>query len=88
MKKMSDCVCFEMEDEEVVDVVKGYIACGYDPQEGMLSGLVDGMKKGQRGMYEEGEYFVPDSSSVLIAMYAGIEEFQNIFRKPRIPASA
>ena len=28
MKKMSDCV-FEMEDEEVVDVVKEYIAVSY-----------------------------------------------------------
>ena len=35
LKKLSDCV-FDMEDEEVVDVVKEYIDCGFDPQEGML----------------------------------------------------
>ena len=44
LKKLSDCV-FEMEDEEVVDVVREYIECGYDPQEGMVGGLVDGMKR-------------------------------------------
>ena len=74
MKKMSDCV-FEMEDEEVVDVVKEYIACGYDPQEGMLGGLVDGMKRASE-LYEEGEYFVPELIVCSDAMYAGIEEFQ------------
>ena len=38
LKKLSDYV-FDMEDEEVVDVVKEYIACGYDLKEGMLRGL-------------------------------------------------
>ena len=56
LKKLSDCV-FEMEDDEVVDAVKEYIGCGYDPQEGMLDGLVDGMKRASE-LYEEGEYFV------------------------------
>ena len=74
LKKLSDCV-FDMEDEEVVDVVKEYIDCGYDPQEGMLSGLVDGMKRASE-MYEEGEYFVPELIVCSDAMYAGIEEFQ------------
>ena len=71
MKKMSDCV-FEMEDEEVVDVVKEYIACGYDPQEGMLGGLVDGMKRASK-LYEEGEYFVPELIVCSDAMYAGLD---------------
>ena len=74
LKKLSDCV-FDMEDEEVVDVVKEYIACGYDPEEGMLRGLVDGMKRAS-GLYEEGEYFVPELIVCSDAMYAGIEEFQ------------
>lgn len=74
LKKLSDCV-FEMEDEEVVDVVKEYIEAGYDPQEGMLLGLVDGMKRAS-GMYEEGEYFVPELIICSDAMYAGIEELQ------------
>lgn len=76
LQQLSDCV-FEMEDEEVVDVVKEYIAEGYDPQEGMLQGLVDGMKRASV-MYEEGEYFVPELIVCSDAMYAGIEEFQKV----------
>lgn len=74
LQKLSDCV-FEMEDEEVVDVVKDYIAAGYDAQEGMLLGLVDGMKRAS-ALYEEGEYFVPELIICSDAMYAGIEELQ------------
>ncbi|MEZ3486498.1 MAG: corrinoid protein [Lachnospiraceae bacterium] len=74
LKKLSDCV-FEMEDDEVVDAVKEYIGCGYDPREGMLDGLVDGMKRASE-LYEEGEYFVPELIVCSDAMYAGIEEFQ------------
>lgn len=74
LQKLSDCV-LEMEDEEVVDVVKEYIEAGFDPQEGMLSGLVDGMKRAS-AMYEEGEYFVPELIVCSDAMYAGIEELQ------------
>ena len=64
LQKLSDCV-FDMEDEEVVDVVKEYIECGYDPQEGMLEGLVDGMKRAS-AMYEEGEYFVISNASLVM----------------------
>lgn len=74
LKNLSDCV-LDMEDEEVVDVVKEYIACGYDPEEGMLRGLVDGMKRAS-ALYEAGEYFVPELIVCSDAMYAGIEEFQ------------
>lgn len=74
LKKLSDCV-FDMEDEEVADIVKEYISCGYDPKEGMLKGLVDGMKRASE-LYEEGEYFVPELIVCSDAMYAGIEEFQ------------
>jgi corrinoid protein of di/trimethylamine methyltransferase len=64
-----------MEEEEVVDVVKEYIDGGYDPQEGMLRGLVDGMKRASE-LYEEGEYFVPELIVCADAMYAGIDELQ------------
>lgn len=74
LQKLSDCV-FEMEDEEVVDMVKEYIDAGFDPEEGMLQGLVDGMKRAS-ALYEEGEYFVPELIVCSDAMYAGIEEFQ------------
>ena len=87
MKKMSDCV-FEMEDEEVVDVVKEYIACGYDPQEGMLGGLVDGMKRGPASCMKKESILSRNSSSVLMQCMRESKNFKNIFRKPRIPASA
>lgn len=74
LQKLADCV-FEMEDEEVVDVAKEFIAEGYDPQEGLLCGLVEGMKKAS-AMYEEGEYFVPELIVCSDAMYAGIEVLQ------------
>lgn len=74
LQKLSDCV-FEMDDEEVVDMVKEYIDAGFDPEEGMLQGLVDGMKRAS-ALYEEGEYFVPELIVCSDAMYAGIEEFQ------------
>lgn len=74
LQRLSDCV-FEMEDEEVVGVVKEYIEAGFDAQEGMLLGLVDGMKRAS-AMYEEGEYFVPELIICSDAMYAGIEELQ------------
>jgi corrinoid protein of di/trimethylamine methyltransferase len=64
-----------MEEEEVVDIVKEYIDGGYDPQEGMLRGLVDGMKRASE-LYEEGEYFVPELIVCADAMYAGIDELQ------------
>lgn len=74
LQLLSDCV-YDMEDEEVVDVANEYLACGYDPQEGMLQGLVEGMKRAS-AMYEEGEYFVPELIVCSDAMYAGIEVFQ------------
>ena len=43
LKKLADCVC-DMEDEEIVDAVQEYLAAGYDPQEGLLNGLVEGMR--------------------------------------------
>lgn len=72
LQKLSDCV-MDMEDEEVVEVAKEFVACGYDPQEGLLEGLVDGMKRASE-LYEEGEYFVPELIVCSDAMYAGIEE--------------
>lgn len=74
LRKLSDCVC-EMEDEEVTDIVQEYIDCGYDPKEGILEGLVDGMKRAGE-LYAEGEYFVPELLLCSDAMYAGIGEFQ------------
>ncbi len=74
LKKLADCVC-DMEDEEIVDAVQEYLAAGYDPQEGLLNGLVEGMRRASE-LYEEGEYFVPELIVCSDAMYAGIGEIQ------------
>lgn len=74
LQQLSDCV-FDMEDEEVVDVAEEYVEGGHDPQEGILVGLVDGMKRAS-DLYEEGEYFVPELIVCSDAMYNGIEVLQ------------
>ena len=74
LKKLADCVC-DMEDEEIVDAVQEYLAAGYDPQEGLLNGLVEGMRRASE-LYEEGEYFVPELIVCSDAMYTGIGEIQ------------
>ena len=74
LKALADCVC-DMEDEEVIEAVHEYLEAGYDAQEGLLSGLVEGMKRAS-DLYEEGEYFVPELIVCSDAMYAGIEELQ------------
>ena len=43
LEKLSECVV-EMEDEEVVDVANEYVESGYPALDGIMEGLVDGMK--------------------------------------------
>ena len=71
LQRMSDCV-FDMEEEEIVDVAKDYVDGGFDPQEGILEGLVDGMSRASE-MYEREEYFVPELINCSDAMYAGMD---------------
>lgn len=86
LKKLSDCVV-EMEEEEVVDVAVDYIKEGHDPQEGMLEGLVDGMKRAS-DLYDEGEYYVPELIGCSDAMYAGIEEFNKVLPEAALSKKA
>ena len=44
LSELSRCVR-DMEDEQVSDVAREYAAAGYDPQEGVLNGLVPGMNE-------------------------------------------
>ncbi len=81
LQKLSDCV-FEMEDEEVVDVCEEYIAEGYDPLDGILHGLVDGMNRAS-DMYDQEEYFVTDLLLCSDAMYAGLDVL-----RPHLPEDA
>lgn len=71
LQLLSDYV-FEMEDEEIVDIAQEYIDAGYDPLDGILEGLVDGMNRAGK-MYEEEEYFVTDLLICSDAMYNGLE---------------
>lgn len=75
LQKLSDYV-FDMEDEEICVVTQEYIDAGFDPQEGILEGLVDGMRRASE-MYEQGEYFVPELINCSDAMYASMEMLQN-----------
>ncbi len=74
LEKLSECV-LEMEDEDIEEVAREYIQCGYEPQDGLLFGLVEGMKRASE-LYEEGEYFVPELIACSDAMYAGINILQ------------
>ncbi|MEL7621977.1 MAG: corrinoid protein [Clostridiales bacterium] len=71
LSELSRCV-LEMEDEEIAAVAEEYIQCGYDPLEGILKGLVDGMNKAAE-LYEKEEYFVTELLICSSAMYNGLE---------------
>lgn len=71
LKLLSNYV-YEMEDEEIGKIAQEYIDAGYDPLQGILEGLVDGMNRSGK-MYEEEEYFVTDLLICSDAMYNGLE---------------
>jgi len=75
-KKLSDCVV-DMEEDSVVNVVKEYIQAGYDPQEGMLDGLVDGMKRASV-LFDEEEYYIPELLVCADAKLQRLLHFQKI----------
>ena len=74
LAELSDCV-LDMRDDEVADVAQTYLDAGYDPNEGVFDGLVDGMNKAA-DLYEEGEYFVPELLICSDAMYNGLDVFK------------
>mgnify|MGYP005768196287 CR=1 FL=1 len=71
LAELSRCVV-EMEDESVADVARQYAELGYDPLDGILLGLVDGMNKAAQ-LYDEEEYFIPEMLICSSAMYNGLE---------------
>lgn len=68
--KMAEMV-LEMEDEEIVDVCKEYLAEGYDPEEAIFNGLIKGMNEAGK-LFEEEEYYISDILICSDAMYNGI----------------
>lgn len=81
LQKLSDCV-FEMEDEEVIDVAKEYAEAGYDPLEGILNGLVDGINKAS-ALYEQEEYFIPELLICSSAMYNALDVLRPLIPKEK-----
>lgn len=71
LSELSRCVR-DMEDEQVTDVAQEYAAAGYDPQEGVLNGLVPGMNEAGE-LYEQEEYYIPELLICADAMYNGLD---------------
>ena len=71
LKELSDCVV-DMEDEEVINVAKKYLKAGYEPLDGVMNGLVNGMNRASE-LYEEEEYYIPELLICSDAMYNGLD---------------
>lgn len=82
LKRLSDCV-FDMEDDEIVDVAKEYADAGYDPVDGILKGLVDGINRAS-DMYEKEEYFIPELLICSSAMYNALDVLRPLIPKDKV----
>ena len=71
LRTLSDCVV-EMEDQEVIDAAEKYIEAGFEPVDGVLKGLVDGMQRAS-DLYETEEYYIPELLLCSDAMYNGLD---------------
>ena len=78
LAELSDCV-LNMRDDDVEEVAQRYIDAGYDPNEAIFDGLVDGMNKAA-DLYEQEEYFIPELLICSDAMYNGLDVI-----RPHIP---
>ena len=81
LSEMARCVR-DMEDEEVTEVTQEYADAGYDPQEGIMNGLVVGMNEAGK-LYEEEEYYIPELLICSDAMYNGLDVL-----RPLLPQDA
>ena len=81
LQEMARCVR-DMEDELVTEVTQEYADAGYDPQEGILNGLVVGMNEAGK-LYEEEEYYIPELLICSDAMYNGLDVL-----RPLLPQDA
>ena len=79
--EMARCVR-DMEDELVTEVTQEYADAGYDPQEGIMNGLVVGMNEAGK-LYEEEEYYIPELLICSDAMYNGLDVL-----RPLLPQDA
>ena len=81
LQEMARCVR-DMEDELVTEVTQEYADAGYDPQEGIMNGLVVGMNEAGK-LYEEEEYYIPELLICSDAMYNGLDVL-----RPLLPQDA
>ena len=81
LSEMARCVR-DMEDEEVVQITQEYADAGFDPQEGIMNGLVVGMNEAGK-LYEEEEYYIPELLICSDAMYNGLDVL-----RPLLPQDA
>lgn len=71
LAKMAEMV-LEMEDEDIADLCREYLAEGYDPKEGIFNGLIKGMNEAGK-LFEEEEYYISDILICSDAMNNGID---------------
>ena len=71
LDRMAEMVV-EMEDEDIADLCREYLAEGYDPKEAIFDGLIKGMNEAGR-LFEEEEYYISDILICSDAMYNGID---------------
>ena len=81
LARLAECVV-EMEDDEVTDVAKEYAAAGYDPQEGIVNGLVVGMNQASN-LYDREEYYIPELLICSSAMYNGLDVFRPLLPREK-----
>lgn len=62
----------EMEDEDIADLCRDYLAEGYDPKEGIFNGLIKGMNEAGK-LFAEEEYYISDILICSDAMNNGID---------------
>ena len=74
IKKLEICV-LEMEDEEIIDIAEEYIKNKFDIYDGVVNGLISGMKKACE-LYDEEEYFIADILLCSDALNEGLEVFK------------
>lgn len=71
LDKMAEMV-LEMEDEDIADLCREYLAEGYDPKEGIFNGLIKGMNEAGK-LFAEEEYYISDILICSDAMNNGID---------------
>jgi dimethylamine corrinoid protein len=84
LAELSRCV-LEMEGEEVIDIAKEYAACGYEPIDGILQGLVHGMNMAAE-LYQQEEYYIPELLICSDTMYNGLDILKPLIAKEELRA--